>query len=78
MPRTVEAELDPATGTELDLAEVYAAHLPFVWASLHRLGVRAADLPDLTQEVFVVVHRRRAEYDGRPLRGWLWGICVGL
>lgn len=68
--------LEPAP---LDVAEVYDAQAGFVWRSLHRLGIAQRDLPDLLQEVFVVVHRRRAEYDpARPLRAWLWGICVGL
>ncbi len=26
----------------------------------------------------MVLHRRRADWDGRSVRGWLWGICVGL
>jgi len=63
----------------LDVAAAYDQHAPHVWASLHRLGVRGADLPDLAQEVFVVAHRRRTEFDGvGSVRGWLWGICVGL
>lgn len=63
---------------DLDVAEVYAHHAEHAWKSLYRLGVRTADLPDLLQEVFVVVHRRRREWDGRSMRAWLWGICVGL
>jgi RNA polymerase sigma-70 factor (ECF subfamily) len=67
------------TAAPLDAAAVHAAHADFVWASLHRLGVRAPDVPDLLQEVFVVVHRRRESYDGTSeLRTWLFGICVGL
>jgi len=62
----------------LDVRAAYDEHADFVWRSLSRLGVREADLPDLLQECFVVVHRRRAEWDGRPLRGWLWGICLNL
>lgn len=63
---------------DLDVAEVYAHHAEHAWRCLHRLGVRSADLPDLLQEVFVVVHRRRREWDGRSMRAWLWGISVGL
>lgn len=63
----------------LDLADLYDEHADFVWRSLHRLGIRAADLPDLVQEVFVVVHRRFSELDRtRPVRGWLFGISAGL
>ncbi len=79
MGRTIEREMAPPRLSDLDVGAAYDAHGEHVWRSLHRLGVRAADLPDLTQEVFLVVHRRRAEFDaGRSMRGWLWGICVGI
>lgn len=64
---------------ELEVGAVYDEHAEFVWKSLHRLGVREPDLADVMHEVFVVVHRRRGEHDGeRSVRGWLWGIAVGL
>lgn len=64
---------------KVDVAAVYSAHADFVWRSLHRLGVWSADVPDLMQEVFVIVHRRRRDHDpDRPMRPWLFGICVGL
>lgn len=60
-----------------DIAQIYAAHASFVWASLHRLGIRDADLEDVMQEVFVVVHRKRDTFDGRSkLTTWLFGICM--
>jgi RNA polymerase sigma-70 factor (ECF subfamily) len=63
----------------LDVTEVHALHADFVWRSLHRLGVHDADLPDVMQEVFVVVHRRRRDFDpASSIRGWLFGICVRL
>lgn len=51
---------------------------PFVRASLRRLGVPSVGLDDAEQEVFLVVVRRRADYDphrGVSERGWVWGIC---
>jgi RNA polymerase sigma-70 factor (ECF subfamily) len=61
----------------LDVAEVHAAHADFVWRSLSRLGVRDADLPDMLQEVFLVVHKRAAAFDGSAkLTSWLFGICL--
>lgn len=78
MSRSLQTELVLAS-PRLDVAEIYDAHADFAWASLHRLGVATRDVPDLLQEAFVVVHRRRAEYDpARPLRAWIFGICVGL
>lgn len=65
--------------SELDAAEVYAEHADYVWRALYRLGVAEPDLPDLLQEVFVVVHRRTSSFDPeRPVRPWLFGIAVGL
>lgn len=61
----------------LDVTEVYAAHADFVWATLHRLGVPEADLPDVLQEVFVVVYRRRDSFDASSkVTTWLFGIAV--
>jgi RNA polymerase sigma-70 factor (ECF subfamily) len=69
----------PLSGPVLDVGAVYAEQLDFVYQSLHRLGGRGEQLSDLTQEVFVVVHRRRADHDAsRPIRPWLFGICVGV
>ena len=60
----------------MTLTDVYREHLDYVWQSLRRLGVAAADLEDLAHEVFVVVHRRLADYDpARPIRPWLFGIA---
>src|SRR5262249_2049820 len=57
--------------------EIYRAHFPFVWRSLLRLGVRESDAADAAQEVFVVVHRKLAEFEGRSkLTTWLFGVCL--
>ena len=56
--------------------EVYRSHFRFVWRTLGRLGVRDADLMDVTQNVFVVVHRQLARFEGRSeLTTWLFSIC---
>jgi RNA polymerase sigma-70 factor (ECF subfamily) len=61
----------------LEIARVHAEHADFVWRSLARLGVRDADLSDMLQEVFLVVHRRATSYDGTSkLTSWLFGICL--
>jgi RNA polymerase sigma-70 factor, ECF subfamily len=62
---------------ELDVARVYRENADFVWASLQRLGIREDDLEDTLQEVFVVVHKRTASFDGSSkLTTWLFGICL--
>ncbi|MDP3278215.1 MAG: sigma-70 family RNA polymerase sigma factor [Deltaproteobacteria bacterium] len=59
------------------VTDVYRAHRDFVWASLQRMGVRDADLPDQFQEVFIVVHRRLDSFEGRSaMTTWLFGICL--
>ncbi len=56
--------------------EVYDAHFRFVWRSLRRLGVPESDVPDAVQDVFLVVHRRLDEFEGRSkVSTWLYGIC---
>ena len=58
-------------------AEVYRAHATFVWRVLRRLGVRAADVEDVCQEVFLVVHRKLPGFEQRSsVRTWLYGIAV--
>ncbi|MDB4931487.1 MAG: polymerase sigma factor RpoE [Myxococcaceae bacterium] len=67
----------PLTTRPLALTELAAAQGEFIWATLQRLGARAADLADLAQEVLIVVHRKLGTYDpSMPLRPWLYGICV--
>lgn len=74
-----ESADDAPPGRPLDVTAVYARHADFVWQTLQRLGAPGADVPDLFQEVFVVLHRRRDELDaGEQVRGLLFGIAVGL
>jgi RNA polymerase sigma-70 factor (ECF subfamily) len=59
------------------IAEVFREHAPFVWRALRRLGVPESDVDDVCQEVFVVVHRKLADFEGRSsLRTWIYGICA--
>lgn len=54
---------------------LFQQHFAFVWRCLRTLGVCAADIDDVTQEVFIVAHRRLAEFESeRALRPWLYGI----
>lgn len=73
----------PAAGGKakqpLDFAEVYEEIFPFVWRTVRRLGVDASAHEDVCQEVFVVVHRRLPEFQGRSsLRTWVFGIVVNV
>jgi RNA polymerase sigma-70 factor (ECF subfamily) len=66
----------PAAGRPLEtLEDIYRLHFGYVWHALRRLGVHASDLEDVTQEVFVVVHKRLSTFDReRPLKPWLFGV----
>ncbi|MFT3921850.1 MAG: sigma-70 family RNA polymerase sigma factor [Myxococcales bacterium] len=56
--------------------QLFRTHAPFVWRVLRRYGVREQDLEDACQEVFLVVHRRQGDFEGRSsLRTWLYGIA---
>jgi len=55
--------------------DVYEAHVDFVWRMVCRLGVRTHAAEDVVQEVFLAVHRRLAEFEGRSsVKTWLVGI----
>src|SRR4051794_28543596 len=57
--------------------EILRECAPYVWRLLGRLGVPVSDIPDLAQEVFLVVHRRLSDFEGRSsLRTWIYSICV--
>jgi len=59
------------------LEAIYDEYFDFVWRSLRRLGIRAGLLEDALQDVFLVVHRRLAEFEQRSsLKTWLFGICL--
>jgi RNA polymerase sigma-70 factor (ECF subfamily) len=76
--RVRECVVGQTSAEALDLPTVYAAHGDFVWVCLQRMGIRRADLPDVHQEVFIIVHNKLSTYDGRaPIRSWLYGICRG-
>jgi RNA polymerase sigma-70 factor, ECF subfamily len=71
------AQPGPAPAGPPGFAEVYEAHAAGVLRTLRRLGAREADLEDLAQEVFVIVHRKLPEFAGRSsVKTWLFGICV--
>jgi RNA polymerase sigma-70 factor, ECF subfamily len=74
-----ESEPKAAGGGALvgTLAEIYHAHFHFVWRNARRLGVPEASVDDVVQDVFIVVHRRLGDFDGRvQLRAWIFGILV--
>lgn len=61
---------------ELSFEEIYDQYFPFVWRCVRAEGVSPAHLPDLVQEVFIIVHRRMGDFENRSTpRTWLYSIC---
>jgi RNA polymerase sigma-70 factor (ECF subfamily) len=77
MPFRLELTRRPAVADPRDVESIHREHADFVWRSLQRLGVPDADVEDLLQEVFLVVHRRLGSFDGSSrMTTWLFGICL--
>ena len=75
--RAARSDIDPDARPAPSTADVFHAHAPFVWRVLRRLGVTDADADDACQEVFVTVHRKLGDFEGRSsVRTWVYGICV--
>jgi RNA polymerase sigma-70 factor (ECF subfamily) len=59
-----------------DFHAAYTEHFDFVWRSLRLLGTPADLLDDAAQDVFGVVYRRLADFDGgAAFRTWLFAIA---
>lgn len=72
-PQSAGAARAPAPTFEA----VYDGHFEFVSKMLRRLGVPDHALDDALQDLFVVVHRRLGEFEGRSsLKTWLARIAV--
>jgi RNA polymerase sigma-70 factor (ECF subfamily) len=71
-PSAPEAEL---ARTELiDFRDVYDSRFHDVVRWVRAMGGRDEDLEDLAQEVFIIVRRKLADFDGKNLQGWLYRI----
>jgi len=59
------------------MRQVFDEHGRYVWRALRHLGIADAELPDVSQEVFLTVHKKLPEFEGRStLRTWLYAICL--
>ena len=71
----------PARGERptADFDSVYDELLPFVWRTARRKGVAPESVEDVCQEVFVVVHRRVQDDEGRSsLKTWVFGVLENV
>ena len=64
-------------GTRPSMRQVFDEHGRYVWRALRHLGVAESEVPDVSQEVFITVHKKLPEFEGRSsLRTWLYAICL--
>jgi RNA polymerase sigma-70 factor (ECF subfamily) len=77
MAHALETPTDaPAATRALSFDTVYAGNVAFVWRVLRTFGVSEAQIEDAVQDVFVVVHRRLPEFEGRAaITTWLFAIA---
>ncbi len=75
----VSSEIDSGAEGALHVVpqfrEIYDQHFEFVYRGARRLGVHPRSLDDAAQDVFLVVHRKLANFEGRSsIKTWLYGI----
>jgi RNA polymerase sigma-70 factor (ECF subfamily) len=69
------ASPNQAGPVRLEFRAVYDTYFAFVWRAVANRGVPHSAMDDVIQEVFLVVHRKLGEFEGRStLRTWLAGI----
>ncbi len=61
-----------------NVGELYDAHSQFVYRTLRSLGVPESNTDDALQDVFMVVHRRFAQFQGTHIRAWLFQIAINV
>lgn len=62
-----------------DAAALFATHAQRVAGWVSRLGGPTLEVEDVVQEVFVLVHRRRARFRGdATITSWLYGITANV
>jgi RNA polymerase sigma-70 factor (ECF subfamily) len=55
--------------------QIFEAHSSVVWRTLHRLGVHPDSVDDAAQDVFLIVHRKLGEFEGRSqLSTWIVAV----
>lgn len=71
-PNEERSRLGPMT----TFREVFDEHATFVWRTLRGLGVPESGIDDAVQEVFLIVHAKLDDFEGRSaLRTWICAIA---
>lgn len=63
-------------GGDADCVGAFDRELDYLYALVQRFGARPAEIEDLLQDIFVVLHRHWPTLDrSRPLRPWLFTVA---
>lgn len=74
-PRTATLPAEPVDLPSFEA--IYESQFAFVWRSLRRLGVATSAAEDAAQDVFLAIHRRLADFEGRSsVRTWVFGFVL--
>lgn len=77
--RSVHREPEAGIAAVPTFEEVYDQHVDFVYRSVRRLGIPESAAPDVTQEIFLTIHRRLDSYEARSsLKTWIFGVALGV
>jgi RNA polymerase sigma-70 factor (ECF subfamily) len=76
-PRPVSDTRELTSG-RATAGELFERYVTFVWRVVAAHGVREADVPDVTQDVFVVAFRRLESWEPErsSVTSWLYGIAT--
>src|SRR6187399_640337 len=72
----VDAQSDDQGISTASLRELLAEHLDFVWRSLRRFGVPAADVDDAAQQVFLIANEKSKLIRRGSERSFLIGVAL--
>jgi len=70
------ARVEPPSQAPPALRQLVAEHLDFVWRSLRRFGVPAADVDDATQQVFLIANDKLPKIHAGSERSFLVGVAT--
>jgi RNA polymerase sigma-70 factor (ECF subfamily) len=75
---TAQRPVDSSGGLlDANFDEIYDSMVQYVWNVVSRMGVSRSDAEDVVQEVFVIVHRRLDDFEGRAqLKTWVFKIAL--
>jgi RNA polymerase sigma-70 factor (ECF subfamily) len=64
------------SASPVTLRQLVTEHLDFVWRSLRRFGVPAADVDDATQQVFLIANEKLSRIHAGSERSFLVGVAT--